>query len=119
MESHEMTENYLWMLVIVGGPILLAFGFAYGLMTRRRRSVGEQAAQRQATRRLYEEPDGDQPAAGQTDQTESPAVRSLKAEHASTETELEEGLEDTFPASDPVAATSTTKSGGPSRARDA
>jgi hypothetical protein len=116
MESNEMTENYLWMLVIVGGPILLAFGFAYGLMTRRRRSVGEQAAQRQATRRLYEEPDVDQPAPSQT---ESPAVRSLKAEHASPETELEEGLEDTFPASDPVAVTSSTKSGGPSRVRDA
>lgn len=32
-----------------------------------------------------------------------------------TEDELEEGLEDTFPASDPVSVTQPTKTGGPSK----
>ena len=46
------------------------------------------------------------------------AVRSLEHEqhHAvSAEEELEEGLEDTFPASDPVSITATTISGAPAR----
>lgn len=52
---------------------------------------------------------------------ESPAVRSLKREQEEkshknmgktlVEQELDEGLEDTFPASDPVSVTSTTKVG--------
>lgn len=55
----------------------------------------------------------------------SPAVRSLereKREQAAkpedvVEQELEEGLEDTFPASDPVSVTSTSHPGGPSKGR--
>lgn len=47
---------------------------------------------------------------------ESPAVRSIKKERARQRTgegksQLDEGLEDTFPASDPVAATDTTVAG--------
>ena len=53
----------------------------------------------------------------------SPAVKSLRKEQAaqekggkSAEQELQEGLEDTFPASDPVSvATPTTKSGEPGK----
>jgi hypothetical protein len=43
------------------------------------------------------------------------AVRSLEQErhHEVEEEELEEGLEDTFPASDPVSITGTSISGGP------
>ena len=45
----------------------------------------------------------------------SPAVASLNKEQSrdqrASEDELEEGLEDTFPASDPVSATSTAVSG--------
>ncbi len=45
----------------------------------------------------------------------SPAVASLNKEQSkdkiSAEDELEEGLEDTFPASDPVSATSTSVPG--------
>lgn len=55
----------------------------------------------------------------------SPAVKSLRKEQAeqskqpakSAEERLEEGLEDTFPASDPVSITSPTKSGEPAKAR--
>lgn len=46
------------------------------------------------------------------------AVRSLEHEQrhaASAEEELEEGLEDTFPASDPVSITATSISGAPAR----
>lgn len=47
----------------------------------------------------------------------SPAVESFNQERAETdhdgpEAELEQGLEDSFPASDPVSATSTTVTGG-------
>jgi hypothetical protein len=48
----------------------------------------------------------------------TPAVRSYEREQrdgASAEEELEEGLEDTFPASDPVSITGTSISGAPAR----
>ena len=48
----------------------------------------------------------------------TPAVRSLEHEQhheVSAAEELEEGLEDTFPASDPVSITSTSIPGGPAR----
>ena len=54
----------------------------------------------------------------------SPAVKSLEKEQRKQkqdadlkEEELEEGLEDSFPASDPVSVTSTTHSGGPKKKR--
>ena len=48
----------------------------------------------------------------------TPAVRSLEHEQhheVSAEEELEEGLEDTFPASDPVSITGTAIPGAPAR----
>ncbi|MDG4901637.1 MULTISPECIES: hypothetical protein [unclassified Mesorhizobium] len=45
----------------------------------------------------------------------SEAVRSLKRDREIEEEELEEGLEGTFPASDPVSITSTTIPGGPAK----
>jgi hypothetical protein len=54
----------------------------------------------------------------------SPAVKSLERERAKQEQkadlreeELEEGLEDTFPASDPVSVTSSSIPGGPKKRR--
>lgn len=47
---------------------------------------------------------------------ETAATRSFEAErerNAAAEDELEEGLEDTFPASDPVSATNTVTPGAP------
>lgn len=48
---------------------------------------------------------------------QTPATRSLERERADARNsdELDEGLEDTFPASDPVSATSTTTTGAPRR----
>lgn len=45
----------------------------------------------------------------------SAAVKSLEEErrHPDTESELDEGLEDTFPASDPISITDTTIAGAP------
>lgn len=92
----------VWFLIAVGGPLAIAVALAYVLMTRRRR-LGEEnegvAAQRVGDR--------------------SDAVRSLEAERRRhlPDDELEEGLEDTFPASDPVSVTSSTTPGAPSRDR--
>ena len=56
------------------------------------------------------------------DEKKSPAVKSLEREkrrqkHEADvrEEELEEGLEDTFPASDPVSVTSSSIPGGPKK----
>ncbi|MGE3365845.1 MAG: hypothetical protein AB7I34_20640 [Rhizobiaceae bacterium] len=51
---------------------------------------------------------------------ESPAVRSLRKERKkqsalTPEQELEKGLKDTFPASDPVSPTSSTTAGKPAK----
>ena len=130
-----MVES-LFLFVVIGGPIIIGALIAYALLTRRNRTTAEKFAQRQATRRLYEEdtPDGDglsevfppQPSAVRehaaptraAQPTETPATRSLRAEQqaqANGENELEEGLEDTFPASDPVSVTSTVTTGAPTR----
>lgn len=119
-----MTE-VLWLLVVLGGPLVIGAAIAYALLTRRRRTIAEAAAQRRATRRLYEKDEPARPTAAET-QRETPATRSLRAERAEAarrkddeEEKLEEGLEDTFPASDPVSVTSTTTSGAPKRRRGA
>jgi hypothetical protein len=130
-----MLESLL-MFVVIGGPVIIGAVIAYALLTRRNRTTGEKLAQRQATRRLYEEdaPDAKpldevfppQPSAVRAQAmpahaataTETPATRSLRAEQrAQTEApdELEEGLEDTFPASDAVSVTTSVTTGAPTR----
>ena len=108
-----MTET-LWLLIVIGGPLLLGGAIAYGLLTRRERSTGEAVAQRHAIRRNYEDKT-DEPTVEAGEGT--PAMRSLRAEQerALGEEELDEGLEDTFPASDPVSVTSSTTTGAPRR----
>jgi hypothetical protein len=49
----------------------------------------------------------------ETKETQSPAVESLKKAQKDTGKTLDKGLEDTFPASDPVSVTSPTTSGNP------
>lgn len=81
-----MTTTFT-LLVILGAALVVAAVYAYSRMN---------AGQAQAVR-------------------ETPATRSLASEraHADETDELEEGLEDTFPASDPVSVTTTTTPGGP------
>jgi hypothetical protein len=48
-----MFENALWLVIVAGGPLLLAILFAWALLTRRRRGPAEQREQDRATREVY------------------------------------------------------------------
>ncbi len=48
-----MFENALWLLIVAGGPLLLAILFAWALLTRRRKGPVEQREQDRATREVY------------------------------------------------------------------
>jgi hypothetical protein len=64
----------------------------------------------------------DQPKTPKPESNKSAAVRSLEREQrrkADREEELEEGLEDTFPASDPVSVTETSIPGRPDKGKAA
>lgn len=51
-----MTEN-LWLLIVAGGPLLIAVVIAYALFQRRKPSAAQRAATDRATARLYDEDD--------------------------------------------------------------
>lgn len=61
-------EYLFWLLVVAGGPLLLAAAFAYALVRRRRLTAREKAAQHEAIDEIYhsdaEEPESskDRPA---------------------------------------------------------
>lgn len=48
-------EYFLWLLVVAGGPLLLAILFGYALLRRRRLSRSERTAQKQGTRDVFDE----------------------------------------------------------------
>jgi len=48
-----MVENALWLLIVAGGPLLLAVLFAWVLLTRRRLGPAEKREQDRATREVY------------------------------------------------------------------
>lgn len=50
-----MIENGFWLLVVAGGPLVIAILLAYALFTRRRLSPGERRKAHDATERLYRE----------------------------------------------------------------
>ncbi|MGX9115311.1 hypothetical protein ACWTU6_01245 [Mesorhizobium sp. BHbsci] len=50
-----MFENSMWLLVVAGGPLILAILIAYALLTRRRRGPAERRESARATERLYRE----------------------------------------------------------------
>lgn len=50
-----MFENSMWLLVVAGGPLVLAILIAYALLTRRRRGPAERRESKRATERLYRE----------------------------------------------------------------
>jgi hypothetical protein len=108
-------EFSLWLFVVAGGPIIIGAAIAYALLRRRRMSVAEHVAHERGTERLYDD-NSDEDISRPARPTQSAAVASLEKERRlRAEGELEEGLEDTFPASDPVSITSTTTSGAPER----
>lgn len=49
--------DYLWLLVVAGGPLLLAIGFAYALFRRRDVSRRKFDAGERGAKRLYENSD--------------------------------------------------------------
>lgn len=108
-------DGFFWSFMTVAGPLVLALAIGYVLLRRRRLTPSEQAASRQATRELYTEPKEMEPAAP-AERRESAAAVSLEAERRrreNLEEQLNEGLEDTFPASDPVSATNSSITGPP------
>ena len=111
--------EFLWMLLVAGGPIVLGAAIAYALFMRRQNATRDTPAQRQAIDDIYQdEPEelSTRSLARSAEHRDTPATRSLRAEQQRQEDEpdgLEEGLEDTFPASDPVSVTSTTTPGAP------
>lgn len=101
----------LWLFVIVGGLLVGAIMVAYALLMRRIPAPAEAVHGKLEARYRMGEPLRDA-----EKQKASPAVQSLRAEReeqARAKDALEEGLEDTFPASDPVSATTTVTSGAP------
>jgi biopolymer transport protein ExbB/TolQ len=114
--------EFLWMLLVTGGPIVLGAAIAYALFKRRQTTardepVRDTPAQRDAIDEIYQDDtEGSAPLAQTAEHRETPATRSLRAEQRRQEDEpdaLAEGLEDTFPASDPVSVTTTTTPGAP------
>lgn len=49
------TENILWLLVVAGGPLLLAILIGYALLRKRRLTRGERAARARGTRDVFDE----------------------------------------------------------------
>ncbi len=60
MNTSAITEN-LWLIVVAGGPILLAVLIAIALMRRTKRSPAEKAATERATAALYDPKDRNLP----------------------------------------------------------
>ncbi|ODN70604.1 LPXTG cell wall anchor domain-containing protein [Methylobrevis pamukkalensis] len=48
------TDNILWLFVIVGGPLLLAGAFIYGMRRNRKLTAPEKNAQDARVRDLYD-----------------------------------------------------------------
>ncbi|RWN54990.1 hypothetical protein [Mesorhizobium sp.] len=58
-----MFENSMWLIVVAGGPLLLAIVLAYALLTWRRRGPAERRESDRATEGLYRE-ENDRPGGG-------------------------------------------------------
>jgi hypothetical protein len=46
--------TFLWLLVVVGGPLLIALVIAYGVIKSRRLTPAEEVAREDAIERLYD-----------------------------------------------------------------
>ena len=51
-------STFLWLLVVAGGPLLIALALAYGMMRGRRLTAAEKRAREDAIERLYDKEDG-------------------------------------------------------------
>ena len=52
--------DFLWLLVIVGGPVIIGAAIAFGMARQRRLSTSQREAQHRATDRLYHADSADQ-----------------------------------------------------------
>ena len=57
----EQSGSYLWLIVVLGGAILLGAAIAYGMYRSRRRSLAEQIHTEAATRDEYAKEDAERP----------------------------------------------------------
>ncbi len=48
-----MFENVMWLLIVAGGPLLLAVLFGWALLNRRRAGPAERRERDRATREIY------------------------------------------------------------------
>jgi hypothetical protein len=48
-----MFENSLWLVIVAGGPLLLALLLAWALLTKRRKGPAERRERDEATREVY------------------------------------------------------------------
>lgn len=53
--------TFLWLLVVAGGPILIALALAYGMLRSRRLTSVEKRAREDAIERLYGKKDDGSP----------------------------------------------------------
>ena len=56
-----MNAGNLWFIAIVGGPILIAIGFIYALMRRRRMNRSEKVATAIGTKEVYKQEETGRP----------------------------------------------------------
>ncbi len=48
-----MFENFMWLVIVAGGPLLIAILLAWALLKRRRPGPAEQRERDEATRKVY------------------------------------------------------------------
>lgn len=51
--------TFLWLLVVIGGPALIAIVLTYGMIRSRRLTHAEETAREDAIKRLYDKKDTD------------------------------------------------------------
>jgi len=49
------SSNFLWLLTVAGGPIILGIAVIYAVMRRRRLKASEKLRQHEGTERLYQD----------------------------------------------------------------
>lgn len=104
-------QTVIWVLI---AAVLIAGG--YILFSRMaRQSESAQVKRIEGTNR---EETPSQAAADQVARPQPASVVSMEAERQSAESNLDEGLDDSFPASDPPSITSPNTTGSPSRKQE-
>jgi hypothetical protein len=59
--KESMMSEFLWLLLVAAGPVLVGAVAAFVLLNRRRLTPHERSAQKRGTEKLYHERDASQP----------------------------------------------------------